>query len=128
MLIKSLGYVSAGVIADTSLEHESYNHTHPSFCGVLVSGYGAAFVYTYGQAERCVNLQKTRAGDVLLFTMQPLHRRLRVMNSRTRKHVEIAVQHAQQPLYLTVSMASSSSSQSQVEFRQVTAAERLLPF
>jgi hypothetical protein len=71
------------------------------------------------------------AGDVLLFRLDPLQRRLAVINSRTREatHItEVARGDPDKPPFITVNMAAFSSTcpLTQMELRQLTATERAI--
>jgi hypothetical protein len=71
------------------------------------------------------------AGDVLLFRLDPLQRRLTIINSRTRQATditEVARGVPDKPLFITINMAAFSSfgRLTQVELRQLTAAERAM--
>ena len=123
--LKAMGSIHIGVIADTNLQHEGgeYNFRQPSYCGVGVYN-DYADIYTNGSHEASSELASS-AGDVLVFGLDALRGQLRVINSRTRQSVDIVVQHAQQPLFITVNMLARTSS-GHVELRHVNAAEMTL--
>lgn len=126
--IKAMGYIDIGVIADTNLQHKGgrFNLSQPSYCGVGVYN-DYAGIYTSGSVK-AYNELASSAGDVLVFGLDALRGQLRVINSRTRQSVDIVVQHAQQPLFITVAMMvySFEGEPGHVELRHVNAAEMTL--
>ena len=127
--------IIVGVIGNRGVQHNSgnCNFDQPTCCGVQVDYDGtSAWVYTNG-SQSDNHVMASAAGDVLLFRLDPLQRQLMVVNSRTRQATDITeVAHGDpqtlQPLYITVNLMAAPyiGSLTQLELRQVTAAERAM--
>jgi hypothetical protein len=125
--------IYVGVIADNGVHissgHQNYNQS--TFCGVGIDENGKqAWQLRSGQSSGN-DLMASVAGDVLLFRLDPRLSQLTVVNSRTRNMTVIEMardDEPDKPLYISVNLKASSSvgPLTQVELRQMTAAERAM--
>jgi hypothetical protein len=125
--------IFVGVIADKGVEH-CYGHCNIdqlSWCGISVRYDGKRTGLTTNGRDSYNDAMASAAGDVLLFRLDPLQRRLRIINSRTRQATdmtEVARGDRGKPLFITINMNADSSvgPVTQMALRQVTAAERAI--
>jgi hypothetical protein len=128
-IIKANAYIiHVGVIADKGVQHKKgmCNVKQRTFCGVGIYHDGrSAGVWINGK-KSSRDLLASCAGDTLLFRLDPLQRRLTVMNSRTRQETDITDVVSDTPLFITINMGSAAAygPLTQMELRQVTDAER----
>jgi hypothetical protein len=126
------GDLIVGVIADNSIQmnNGNQNMSHETFCGVCVGSEGSAEVLR-NSTSSANHALVSHEGDVLLFKLNPLQRQLTIMNDSSCAPVKIsnvACDNPHKPVFITITMSASwhGRSLTQVELRQMTAAERAM--
>jgi hypothetical protein len=124
--------ITMGVIANNVIEQGDegrHNFKDSTFCGIRIHHDGKqASVCKNGHLTSCSEIASA-VGDVLLFRLDPLQRQLKITNNRTRQAIditEVARGDPDKPLFITMNLCANTAhgSLTQMELRQVTAAER----
>jgi hypothetical protein len=135
-VLKANAYsIDVGVIADKGVKYRfgCCNVDQPTFCGVGAYHDDRQNLWLWKNGDRSGYIAMASAtGDVLLFRLDPLQRRLAIINSRTRQATditEVARGAPNKPLFITININAHphyGPQLTQVELRQVTAAERAM--